>query len=633
MCDEFQPEIYSLLLDESLQDHESDDFFISSGVQNSNLQEKWSAAVAEACRIASLNGEDQRPHLWDTGMQQHLLVDSGSAVTAWPPDPGDVPDPSRSLRAVNGSRLKCYGKKEIVVKLGRKQLKFEAIKADVSSPILGWDFIRAHKLSFVWNKWGDILVKHKKSGIKKLLEFKPIPQVQSENLSALRLTEASANQPEAINYAQLIQEVAAMEAVDTPADTNEPDIFMEEQSMDLLPDSDFKTLLARFPGLLKQDFTKDSSKTGVIHRIDTGQAPPTRAKTRPLPPNCPKAKEGYKAWKELERLGIIEKVKPGEPNNWTNPLHFVWKPDKTVRPVGDYRQLNIRTILDLYPLKHIKSFTQDMAGSVIFSKVDLFKAFHQIVIDPRDRHKTCVTTPWGLYNYRRLAMGLQNSAQSFQRVVDCVLDGLENVYAYLDDILVFSRSKADHMATLEKLFKRLDDAGLTLNLKKCEFGKEDISFLGYQVNKNGIRPMEKKVEAVANFKRPQKQKELLAFLGSLNYYRASLPSLKQGEVTRTPAEILGPLYKLATCKITKQASFSKIWEDTPLIQEAFDDAKAMLVKAVNLTFPDPAAPLSLTTDASKYAVGAQLDQFVDGHWRPLGLWSKGLNPAQQLYTT
>ena len=59
----------------------------------------------------------------------------------------------------------------------------------------------------------------------------------------------------------------------------------------------------------------------------------------------------------------------------------------------------------------------------------------------------------------------------------------------------------------------------------------------------------------------------------------------------------------------------------------------MLVKAVNLTFPDPAAPLSLTTDASKYAVGAQLDQFVDGHWRPLGLWSKGLNPAQQLYTT
>ena len=140
MNDEFQPEIYSLLLDESLQDHESDDFFISSGVQNvqnSNLQEKWSAAVAEACRIASLNGEDQRPHLWDTGMQQHLLVDSGSAVTAWPPDPGDVPDPSRSLRAVNGSRLKCYGKKEIVVKLGRKQLKFEAIKADVSSPILG----------------------------------------------------------------------------------------------------------------------------------------------------------------------------------------------------------------------------------------------------------------------------------------------------------------------------------------------------------------------------------------------------------------------------------------------------------------------------------------------------------------
>ena len=160
---------------------------MSSGVQRSNLQERWSAAVAEACRVASLDGEDQRPHLYDEVMKKHLLVDTGSAVTAWPPDPGDKPDPTRSLRAVNGSRLKCYGTKEVVVKIGRKQFKFTAIKADVSSPILGWDFIRRHKLSFVWNRWGDILIRHRKSGIKKVLEFKPLPEAVSESLSSLFL--------------------------------------------------------------------------------------------------------------------------------------------------------------------------------------------------------------------------------------------------------------------------------------------------------------------------------------------------------------------------------------------------------------------------------------------------------------
>ena len=119
------------------------------------------------------------------------------------------------------------------------------------------------------------------------------------------------------------------------------------------------------------------------------------------------------------------------------------------------------------PLPQISSFTQDLAGSVIFSKVDLFKAFHQIIIDEESRPKTCVTTPWGLFNFNRLAMGMANSAQSFQRAVDSVLHDLPNVFCYLDDILVFSKSKEDHLKTLEELFKRLDEAGLTVALFKC----------------------------------------------------------------------------------------------------------------------------------------------------------------------
>ena len=408
----FQPEIYSLLLNNSF-DPESVSEVIGSDSDEvignnsetvgsvewcqtkQNLQKTWSAAVAEACQIAAaVDGEDQRPHLWDESLGQYLLVDSGSCVTAWPPDPGDRPDPSRVLRAVNGTKLKCYGTKEVIVKIGRKPFKFTAVKADVASPIIGWDFIRKHRLSFVWNKWGDILIKDRKSNIKKELVFKPLPQLQSDSMSSLRTHEAQSDDVNEVF--KLVQEVAAMQSVDLPADTNEPDIFMSDQSLDLLADSPFKSLLSRFPGLLTQDFTKDTSKTGVIHRIDTGSATPTRAKIRPIPASSPKAVKGAQAWQELIRLGIVEKVNPGDPNNWTNPLHFTWKADGSIRPVGDYRQLNQKTVLDLYPLKHIKQFTHDIAGSVIFSKVDLFKAFHQIIIDPRDRHKTCVTTPWGL---------------------------------------------------------------------------------------------------------------------------------------------------------------------------------------------------------------------------------------------
>ena len=125
----------------------------------------------------------------------------------------------------------------------------------------------------------------------------------------------------------------------------------------------------------------------------------------------------------------------------------------------------------------------------------------------------------------------------------------------------------------------------------------------------------------------------MGFLGSPNYYRASLPNvISPNGAVRTPAEVLDPLYKLATCKLSRQASFEQVWNQSESIGKAFQDGKDMLVRAVNLTFPDPSMLLARTTDASKNAVGAQLDQFVDSHWRPLGLWSKALNPAQRLYT-
>ena len=114
-----------------------------------------------------------------------------------------------------------------------------------------------------------------------------------------------------------------------------------------------------------------------------------------------------------------------------------------------------------------------------------------------------------------------------------------------------------------------------------------------------------------------------------------MPSLPPDDVHprwRTPAQILDPLYKLATCDLPKKTKFSEVWSSSSNIKKSFADAKVHLQKAITLNFPDPAAPLALTTDASKVALGATLDQYVDGAWRPLGMWSKMLKPQQQTLT-
>ena len=577
-------------------------------------------------------GVDLRPHLADpAGL---ILVDSGSQVSAWPPDPGDVPIQGMNLKAVNGSKIKCYGHKEVTVKIGRKPYKYRVIKADVSSPVIGWDFVRHYRLDLVWNDWGDITLRDKKAQVSVPLKFRALPYAKSlhhKNLSVLER-----NAPE-IDPEQFLFQIAAMEML------GEPEVLEQNEDINSLPDGPYKQILLKFPDLLKQTFHEELPKNGINHRINT-EGSPCRSRVRRLLPGSPKAKAAEKAWKELVRLGIVEKVDPSSPNTWSSPVHFVPKPSGGLRVVGDYRQLNERTILDHYPLPHVRDYVQHISGSTIFSKVDLKKAFHLINIDERDRPKTCVNTPWGMFNFRRLSMGMRNAAQSFQRLVDSILGDLEGCFVYLDDVLLFSKSPEEHVKLVEELFRRLDKAGMSIALSKCQFGVQSLDYLGYKVSTEGFTPIPKKIKALQSFPAPQKQKDLLAFLGALNYYRSSLPKLAPEElkgdletdtVVKTPAAILDPLYKLATCNIkkTKGNTFQDIWNNSDKVRNAFIDAKTLLTKAVTLNYPIPSAPIALSTDASKVCLGASLDQLVNGEWRPLGFWSKSLRPEQQRYST
>ena len=113
---------------------------------------------------------------------------------------------------------------------------------------------------------------------------------------------------------------------------------------------------------------------------------------------------------------------------------------------------------------------------------------------------------------------MTNGPATWQKYIDYVLSGIEGLFCYLDDILLCSEDVESHMSLLNQVFQRLKDNGLTLALDKCHFGQSSVDYLGYQVTATGIRPLRRKVEAIQKIPKPTSQKNLLAFLGAVNYF-------------------------------------------------------------------------------------------------------------------
>lgn len=165
------------------------------------------------------------------------------------------------------------------------------------------------------------------------------------------------------------------------------------------------------------------------------------------------------------------------------------KKDGSLQLCVDYRALNKVTTRDSYPLPKISEILDSMAGSTIFSTLDATSRYHQILLSPKDREKTAFAWKNGLYEYTRMPFGLTNAPATFQRIMDTIFrrEIGKFVQPYLDDIIVFSRTKEEHAEHLKLVMGRLRAAGIALNKAKCKFAKKEVRVLGHRITEGYVQ--------------------------------------------------------------------------------------------------------------------------------------------------
>lgn len=224
--------------------------------------------------------------------------------------------------------------------------------------------------------------------------------------------------------------------------------------------------------------------------------------------------------------------------------------------------------------------------------------------------KTAVTTPFGLFDFVTMPFRLRNATQTFQRIMNEVLQGLDFCYV---DLLVASANEQKHHQHLRQVFQRLHNAGIAINPSKCVFGQNTIEFLGHQITSESTRP--DKVKAILNFPCPTTMIQLRRFLEMVNYYRRHLKQAALNQV---------PLHNLL--KDSKKNDKRPVpWNQETI--NAFQRNKEELVQAALFAHPAESQPLFLAADASDTTIGAALEQTQNNNRQPIAFFSKKLSTA------
>lgn len=386
-------------------------------------------------------------------------------------------------------------------------------------------------------------------------------------------------------------------------------IFSVESLEQNCAEDQLNKLLLKYGNLFEESY--EGMKGFQAHITMKDDAKPVFVKPRKVPYAMKEVVENE--LEKLEKHGVIKKT---DRARWASPIVVVPKADKSVRLCGDYKVTINQSVQDeQYPLPTTQDLYTVLAGSKVFSKLDLSHAYAQLSVDEESQEYLTINTHKGLYSYTKLPYGVKSAPKIFQSKMDQVLQGIDKCVCKQDDILMGGNDWRENLKIVAEVLERLYQHNIHLKQSKCEFLQPEVVYLGLKINAQGLHPVDEKVKAVRKAPVPSNVSELRSFLGMIQYYHSFLPDL---------ATILAPLHKLLKKNIP--------WEWTKDCQKAYDACKQGLTDDTLLVHYDLNKNLRLACDASSYGLGAVLSHVMDdGQERPIAYASRTLSSSEKNY--
>lgn len=268
------------------------------------------------------------------------------------------------------------------------------------------------------------------------------------------------------------------------------------------------SVLYEYPYQFHLPGDKLKSTKVLKHRIQTTDDEPVNVRQY----RCPQLQK-FEMKKQIEQLLENDIIEPSS-SPYNSPVWIVPKKadEKTGRPrwrmVIDYRKLNEKTVSDAYPLPLIMDILDQLGQAKYFSVLDMASGFHQIELDEGSRHKSAFSTGTGFYQFKRMPFGLKTAPATFQRLMNMVLSGLNGIemFVFMDDVIIYSNTLAEHEIKLRKFLDRIKAAGLTLQPEKCKFLRREIVYLGHLITEKASAQIPRRSKPSKNSQPPERKR-------------------------------------------------------------------------------------------------------------------------------
>ena len=221
----------------------------------------------------------------------------------------------------------------------------------------------------------------------------------------------------------------------------------------------------------------------------------------------------YRWVKEEIEKPLTAKVICSSRSSWSVPIIVVPKGDGGKHLVIDYRALNKVTRKLTWPKPKVEDIFSKLNGATYFMTLDLHTGYHHIPLDKPSIPKTVFNSPFGKYEYVKVLFGLAQVPAYFQEFMTGILKDFSFTIAYLDNIIIFSKTPQEHLSHIRKVFKKLRLAKLSMKMSKCNFFSTEIQYLGHILSATGIGPLPSKTHAIQHMQPPTMSKQIQAFLG------------------------------------------------------------------------------------------------------------------------